>query len=173
MRDIVLIVHNLRSCHNVGSLLRTAEGLGVSMLYLSGYTPFPALIDDPRLPHEAEKTTKQIRKTALGAELTQQWQHTTDIMQLITTLKGLGYTVAGVEQAKDSIALPEFTPPQKIALIVGREVEGLEFEVIAQCDKLLEIPMYGQKESFNVVQAAAMAIYHCRFAGSLTLNRKH
>jgi 23S rRNA (guanosine2251-2'-O)-methyltransferase len=164
MRDIVLIAHNLRSCHNVGSLLRTAEGLGVSIVYLSGYTPYPTLINDTRLPHEAEKTTKQISKTALGAEKTQAWQHATDIATLVTMLKAAGYTIAGVEQAIDSISLPTFRPPEKIALVLGREVEGLENEVIAMCNYLLEIPMYGHKESYNVVQAAAMALYHTRFA---------
>lgn len=164
MRQIVLIAHNLRSCHNIGSLLRTADGLGVTHVYLSGYTPYPLLDTDTRLPHIAAKINKQITKTALGAEHTQAWSHVEDIFDLIATLKADGYLICAVEQSKESIALPSFSPPDKIALLVGREVEGVEAEVLAVCNHTLEIPMFGKKESFNVVQAAAMAIYHCRFA---------
>jgi 23S rRNA (guanosine2251-2'-O)-methyltransferase len=163
MRTIILIAHNLRSCHNVGSLLRTAEGIGVSTVYLSGYTPYPGLVNDTRLPHEAEKTTRQITKTSLGAEKTQPWHHAPDVITLITMLKSAGYRIVGIEQAPQSNSLATFAPTEKVVLVVGREVEGLENEVMAVCDNLVEIPMYGQKESFNVVQAAAMALYHCRF----------
>jgi tRNA G18 (ribose-2'-O)-methylase SpoU len=74
-----------------------------------------------------------------------------------------GYQCMAVEQTATSISLPQFEPPQKIALLLGREVEGVESEVLAACDGALEIPMFGHKESFNVVQAAAMALYHCTF----------
>lgn len=164
MRDIVLIAHNLRSTHNVGSLLRTAEGLGVTRVYLTGYTPYPQTEQDVRLPHLAQKIAKQIHKTALGAELSQPWQQTEDITALIADLKQQGYVIAAVEQTSQAIPLPEFQPPQQIALIVGREVEGLEQEVIDLTQPQLVIPMFGAKESFNVAQAAAMAMYHCRFA---------
>jgi 23S rRNA (guanosine2251-2'-O)-methyltransferase len=163
MRHIVVIAHNLRSTHNIGSLLRTAEGLGVDKVVLSGYTPYPAIVNDTRLPHEAHKLDTQIAKTALGAEKTQAWEHTTDITQAINDLKGQGFTVAALEQTADSIKLPSYKCPERVAIIVGREVEGLEQEVLNLCDVALEIPMFGQKESFNVVQAAAMTMYHCRF----------
>ena len=78
-------------------------------------------------------------------------------------LQAEGYVLAAIEQAENSTSLPAFIPPQKIALLVGREVEGVEPEVLALCSTVLEIPMFGNKESFNVVQAAAMAMYHCRF----------
>jgi 23S rRNA (guanosine2251-2'-O)-methyltransferase len=164
MRKIVLIAHNLRSCHNVGSLLRTAEGLGVELVVLSGYTPYPAVQNDIRLPHEAARITRQIQKTALGAEATQQWVHKHTAFEAIELLQQKGYRVAAVEQDPSSVALPKFLPSEKIALLVGREVDGIEPEVLALCDDIVEIPMYGTKESFNVVQAAAMAMYHCRFA---------
>ena len=163
MRGIILIAHNLRSCHNVGSLLRTAEGLGVSKVILSGYTPHPTHANDRRLPHEAEKITRQIHKTALGAENLVPWEYHHDILPVLAKLKQAGYAVAAVEQTGDSRELPRYHPPQKIALLVGREVEGVEQEVLDACDIALEIPMFGKKESFNVVQAAAMALYHCRF----------
>ncbi len=162
-RQIILIAHNLRSCHNVGSLLRTAEGLGVEQVILSGYTPYPILADDDRLPHIRQKIDKQISKTALGAEQTVDWSYVPDLLPAIGQLQADGWQLAAVEQTSDSIALPGFEPPAKLVLIVGREVEGIEPEVLAAVDISLEIPMNGSKESFNVVQAAAMALYHCRF----------
>jgi tRNA G18 (ribose-2'-O)-methylase SpoU len=163
MRNIVLIAHNLRSCHNVGSLLRTAEGLGVSEVILSGYTPFPQLADDPRLPHLALKIDKQIHKTALGAETQQKWRQRENIEEILEELRSQGFALAAIEQAEKSTRLPGFEVPEKIALLVGREVEGVEPGVLKQMDTILEIPMFGHKESFNVVQAAAMGLYHCRF----------
>jgi len=160
---IILVAHNLRSCHNVGSLLRTAEGLGAELVILSGYTPFPLTKNDRRLPHIAQKLDKQISKTALGAEKSQPWRHFETFEKALAFLRNQGYKLAAVEQASGATALPGFHPPEKMALLVGREVEGVEPEVLAACDRILEIPMFGQKESFNVVQAAAMAMYHCRF----------
>jgi 23S rRNA (guanosine2251-2'-O)-methyltransferase len=164
MRQVVLVAHNLRSAHNVGSLLRTADGLGVKQVYLTGYTPYPKGENDTRLPHLADKINKQISKTALGAEKSEIWQHN-DINETISSLRQQGYTIAALEQSKDSIELPSFHPPDNLAIMVGREVEGLEPELLASSDLILEIPMSGQKESFNVTQAAAMALYHCRYVG--------
>lgn len=163
MRQIVVIAHNLRSCHNVGSLLRTAEGLGIQNVYLTGYTPHPGIPNDNRLPHEVTKINKQISKTALGAETSQPWQYNLSVEEVIKSLKSDGYIIAAVEQSATSLALPRYAVPEKIALLFGREVEGVEPEVLAQCDIHLEIPMFGKKESFNVIQAAAMAMYHSRF----------
>jgi len=163
MRQIVLVVHNLRSCHNVGSLLRTAEGIGVEKVILSGYTPHPAVTGDTRMPHEVTKIEKQIHKTALGAESLVDWEYLPDIFTCIEVYRAEGWRIAAIEQDSGSINLPDFLPAQKIVLIVGREVEGIEPEVLEAVDSCLEISMYGQKESFNVVQAAAMALYHCRF----------
>lgn len=164
MRSIALIAHNIRSTHNVGSLLRTADGLGVQKVYLTGYTPYPQSTHDERLPHIAQKLHQQIHKTALGAEDTLPWEHATDIATVFTQLKNDGYTLAAVEQQESAVSLPTYAAPDKVALVVGREVEGIEPEVLIQCDAVLQIPMFGKKESFNVVQAAAMALYHCRFA---------
>lgn len=161
---MILIAHNLRSCHNVGSLLRTADGLGVEAVYLTGYTPYPVIPNDIRLPHIAAKLTRQIQKTALGAEKTVPWTHYHTVLEPITKLQKDGYIVTAIEQHPLSIPLPEFVPADKVALVIGREVEGIEPEVLALTDSVIEIPMYGQKESFNVIQAAAMAMYHCRFA---------
>ncbi len=162
MRQLVLVAHNLRSTHNVGSLLRTAEGLGVEKVWLTGYTPYPQGKADVRLPHLAAKIDKQIQKTALGAEKIVAWGHT-DIKVALARLHQQGFILAALEQNPKSIKLPDFKPPDRLAIIVGRETEGLELEVLDSSDLILEIPMSGYKESFNVVQAAAMALYHCRF----------
>lgn len=164
MREIVLIAHNLRSTHNVGSLLRTADGLGVAKVFLTGYTPYPTYPGDTRLPHLSRKIHAQIAKTALGAEQSQIWERRDDVIALLDELVSQGFTTAALEQTENSLSLPEYRPPGKVALILGREVEGIEPEVVAACRLVLEIPMFGQKESFNVVQAGAMAVYHCRFA---------
>lgn len=161
-RSIVLIAHNLRSSHNVGSLLRTADGLGCK-LYLTGYTPYPLQTHDSRLPHLAAKTAQQIHKTALGAENSVPWQQADDISEVLQELRHKHYIITALEQAPQAISLPEWQPPDRIALIVGREVEGLEPDLIQAVDQVVEIPMQGQKESFNVTIAAAMALYHARF----------
>jgi tRNA G18 (ribose-2'-O)-methylase SpoU len=160
---IVLIVHDIRSCHNVGSLLRTAEGIGVEHVYLTGYTPYPVAPDDSRLPHVRDKLAKQIHKTALGAEAFVPWSHQEQVVTTIQNLKTEGYQIIALEQTPDSVLLPLFRPHTDIALLVGREVEGIDTKLLALCDAAVEVPMAGRKESFNVVQAAAMALYHCRF----------
>lgn len=160
---MILIAHNLRSCHNVGSILRTADGLGLEKVYLTGYTPYPVgASNDTRLPHLAAKINRQISKTALGAEKALAWQHETDIEGVLELLKNQGYAVAALEQAANSISLPSYQPPDKIALIVGREVEGIEPDILKACDQILEIPMAGHKESFNVAVASAIGLYHLR-----------
>lgn len=169
MRSIVLIAHDIRSTHNVGSLLRTAEGLGVQHLYFTGYTPYPLAANDTRLPHISAKLTGQIHKTALGAETLVPWSHTEDVRECIAQLKKEGFCVAALEQTAKSIPLPDFQPPDKLALLLGREVEGIDADILKLCDQGLEIPMFGHKESFNVVQATAMALYHCRFTDSAAL----
>jgi 23S rRNA (guanosine2251-2'-O)-methyltransferase len=163
MRQIILVAHNLRSTHNVGSLLRTAEGLGVQKVILSGYTPHPMHENDRRLPHEAGKISQQIKKTALGAEDSVKWEYHAEILPVLAKLKKDGYAIVALEQTETSHMLHKYHPPHKIVLVVGREVEGVEPEVLSVCDAAVEIPMFGKKESFNVVQAAAMALYQSRF----------
>ncbi len=162
-REIILIVHNIRSTHNVGSLLRTADGLNLSHVYLTGYTPYPKSPHDLRLPHLAQKIDRQISKTALGAEKSVPWSYVEKIEQLIELLKNKGYMVAALEQTDTAESLGDFKPPDKIALLLGNEVEGIDTKTLELVDKHLEIPMLGKKESFNVAAAAAMALYRLRF----------
>lgn len=162
-REVVVIAHNLRSCHNVGSLLRTAEGLGLSKVYLTGYTPYPAEENDTRMPHISKKISAKISKTALGSQQMVSWEHVEDIAEAVANLKTAGYTVVALEQGPNALPLPDYAVPMKIAAILGREVEGIESEILELADHCIHIPMLGQKESYNVVQAAAMALYHFRF----------
>ena len=163
MRQVVLIAHNIRSCQNVGSLLRTAEGLAVQSVYLTGYTPYPNAPNDERLPHLAQKNDDQIHKSALGAEQMISWKHSSDIEPILDELRTDDFIIVALEQQADAVSLPNFQPAQKMALIVGREVEGIEAEILAQCDTVVQIPMLGRKESYNVAAAAAMALYHLTF----------
>lgn len=157
MPEIIVIAHNIRSTHNVGAIFRTCEGFGVKKLILSGYTPYPQISDDPRLPHIAEKLTSQIHKTALGAEQILPFHH--EEIPNFAQLRADDYTIVGLEQDKRSVLLPDFQSPEKIALLLGEEVAGITVEMRHQCDKLIEIPMHGQKESYNVSVATGIALY--------------
>lgn len=162
MQHLVLIVHDIRSAHNVGSILRTADGLGVDHVYLTGFTPYPATAEDARLPHIAAKMTRAIHKTALGAEVTTKWSHETDIYALLNDLRGAGFNLIALEQSPNSISLNDFKPPVQSCLILGREVEGIAKDLLDLVDTVIEIPMHGAKESLNVAQAAAIALYQIK-----------
>lgn len=157
MREIIVIAHNIRSTHNIGAIFRTCEGFGVSKIIISGYSPYPKLLNDSRLPHIAEKLHDQIHKTALGAEtmVSFEYQEFPDI----ESLKNTGYTIVGLEQNERSVMLNNYKVPEKVVLLLGEEVHGITNDMIDQCDDLIEIPMVGQKESFNVSVATGIALY--------------
>jgi 23S rRNA (guanosine2251-2'-O)-methyltransferase len=157
MTEIIVIAHNIRSTHNVGSIFRTAEGFGVEKIILSGYTPYPKLDHDTRLPHISEKLTSQIHKTALGAEEMVPFEYTEQIQ--LNLLKEDGFRVVALEQNNRSITLADYKTPEKVALLIGEEVHGITEELLAQCDDIIEIPMVGKKESFNVSVATGIALY--------------
>ena len=159
MPEITLILHNIRSAHNVGSIFRTAEGFGVARIICSGYTPYPAFDGDTRLPHLAQKITQQIHKTALGAEAMVPFEYVHDIDSKIAELAQNGVPLYALEQTPSSISLKTFTPPARFALVLGEEVHGVSPEILAQCRSAFEIPMRGQKESFNVSVATGIALY--------------
>jgi tRNA G18 (ribose-2'-O)-methylase SpoU len=143
---LVLIAHNIRSAENVGSLFRTADALGVAKIILAGYTPG---INHPK-----------VKKTALGAELTVQSEQQTDISQVMDNLKREGYHIIGLELDKRAIPLDEFKPPSnKIALLLGNEVQGIPAHLRDACNTLIFIPMQGTKESLNVTIATAITAY--------------
>lgn len=158
MPEIIVVAHNIRSTHNVGAIFRTADGFGISKIILSGYTPYPRLATgDTRLPHIAEKLHSQIHKTALGAEdiVNFEYQESPDIAML----KENGYRIVGLEQADRSILISKYPIPEKLALVIGEEVHGIPSELLEQCDDIIEIPMAGLKESFNVSVATGIALY--------------
>ncbi len=155
--EIIVIAHNIRSTHNVGSIFRTCEGFGVKKLLLTGYTPYPKTLNDTRLPHIIVKLCKDIQKSALGAEHLIPFEHQ-DVPDL-DLLRSKGFTIVGLEQDEHSVALSDFVPPKKIALLIGEEVNGIPQVLRKECQTLVEIPMKGQKESFNVSVATGIALY--------------
>lgn len=161
--ELILVLNNIRSCYNVGAILRTAEGFGVQQVILSGYTP---RIHDMRLlPHLREKLDHEIHKTALGAEDLVKTEVAEDLPALLKGLQRQDYKIVGLENNIDrdvcQINSPELHERlgDKVVLILGEEVEGISPDLYDSIDLFVEIPMKGQKESFNVSVAAGIAIY--------------
>ncbi|MEK7149418.1 MAG: RNA methyltransferase [Patescibacteria group bacterium] len=152
---MIVILHNIRSLHNVGSIFRTADAAGVEKIYLCGITPKP--ID------ELGRQREQLTKVSLGAEKYIKWEYVKSTNPLISKLKKEGYKIFAIEQNKKSIAyysLKAISYKPKVALVVGNEVKGLPKSVLNKADKILEIPMYGKKESLNVAVAFGIVAFH-------------
>ena len=162
--EIVLVVHNIRSAYNVGAILRTAEGFGVSQVVLSGYTP--KVHDASMLPHLREKLDREIHKTALGAEDMLDIYSCDDIISKISDLKKQGWQIVGLENnisgmpiySLGSVELSEILS-DKVVLILGEEVGGIDYSLHDIIDLFVEIPMKGRKESFNVSVATGVALW--------------
>lgn len=164
--QISLVAHDIRSTHNVGAFFRTCDGLGIQKLYISGYTPYPKFEGDTRLPHFADKITRQIHKTALGAESTIEFEHYETLAQVLTKLKSENTVLIALEQFINSMTPSDCAKKLKkdyanrpVALIVGNEIHGVSDDVLSQMDMIMEIPMHGTKESLNVSVATAIALY--------------
>jgi 23S rRNA (guanosine2251-2'-O)-methyltransferase len=149
----VLVLHNIRSAHNVGSMFRTADGAGVERIILSGYTP------GPLGPHKKEK--QQFVKVSLGAEKSVPHIRTENLAEALEQLRTEGYTIIAIELNEKSQSIFEYAPQagEKLAIIVGNEVEGVEQEALAVADHTLHIPMHGMKESLNVSVACGIALF--------------
>ncbi|MBP9760222.1 MAG: TrmH family RNA methyltransferase [Candidatus Pacebacteria bacterium] len=147
-----VILHNIRSTHNVGAMLRTADGAGAHKVYLCGCTPTPV--------DRFGRKRKDITKTSLGAEDMVSWEHVEEVLPLIAKLKTEGVRVVAVEQCAWSVRYTTLTLDQPTALVFGEEVYGIPDEVLRACDLVAEIPMHGKKESLNVSVAAGIALYH-------------
>lgn len=140
---VTAILHNIRSIHNVGSIFRTADGVGVEKLFLTGHTPTP--ID--RFGRKRQKFSK----VALGAEETVEWNAADDIDDVIQEYKDNQVSVIACEPTTDAINVCEFQPDtDDICLVFGNEVDGLEETVIDRCHQIVQIPMQGKKSSLNV-----------------------
>lgn len=146
-----LILHNIRSTHNVGSIFRTADAVGATKIYLTGYTPAP--LDRFGRPR------KDIAKVALGAQMSVLWEHFPNIKTLLKKFKEEKIEIIALEQAENSIDYKTFKPRNSLALILGNEVGGIEKSILKLCDKVIEIPMSGEKESLNVSVSAGIALF--------------
>ena len=144
---LVVVLDNVRSLHNVGSVFRTGDAFLIEAIYLCGITSTP--------PHP------EIHKTALGAEDTVRWTYFEDTCQAVEQLKADGYTVFAVEQVEGSILLPNLSlkANQQIAVVFGNEVKGVQQKVIDLCDGCIEIPQFGTKHSLNVSVTAGIIIW--------------
>lgn len=149
-RDIVILAHNIRSIWNVGAIFRTADAFGITKIFLTGYTASPP--------------SKEITKTALGAESWIPWEVHKDPFAVLEQLKVDGYTIVSLEKSADSIALSEYIVPNKVVLILGHEILGVSTQLQVISDAIVHIPMLGQKESLNVSVACGIALYALRFS---------
>ena len=155
--NFIAVLDNIRSLHNVGSIFRTADGAGIKKIYLCGITPAPV--------DSFGKQRQQLTKTSLGAEKSVEWDVSTRsaraTIKLLERLKKDGYKILAVEQSKKSIPYYKFSSRSpKLCLVVGNEVNGLPPSVLKLADKILEIPMLGEKESLNVSVAFGIVAYH-------------
>lgn len=144
---LVVVLDNVRSMHNIGSVFRTADGFAIEGVYLCGITAQP--------PH------REIEKTALGATQSVSWQHFGTTLEAVAALRNDGYKIIAIEQAKNSTMLNTFIPSisEKYALIFGNEVNGVSDEVMDQIDECIEIPQFGTKHSFNIVISAGIVLW--------------
>ncbi len=144
---IILVLDNIRSLNNIGSVFRTADAFLVQKIYLCGITATP--------PH------KDIRKTALGATDSVDWEYRKDTLELVAELKEMGVTTIAVEQAEDALMLNDFNPTEDgvLALIFGNEVKGVSQEVVSATDVVLEIPQFGTKHSLNISVSTGVVVW--------------
>lgn len=150
-KEIAVLLHNVRSAHNVGSVFRTAEAAGATRIYLSGYTPQPA--------DRFGRVRKDIAKTALGAETLVPWEYAKSINAKIMKLKSAGWDIIGVEQDARARDYRSFKLRKPTIFAFGNELRGLSSELRKRCDTLIEIPMRGKKESLNVSVAAGIILF--------------
>lgn len=145
---IEIVLDNIRSAHNVGSVFRSADSFKADKVWLCGICATPP--------------SAEIHKSALGAEFSVEWGYEKDTLSLVKRLKEEGYTVLSVEQTVNSVMLDKFKPEtgRKYALVFGNEVDGVQQEVVDASDGVLEIPQYGTKHSLNIAVSAGIVLWH-------------
>lgn len=151
MKTAAILLHDIRSTHNVGSMFRTADALGIRKIYISGYTPAPT--------DKYGRHRKDIAKVALGAEKTIPWEYLEDPASTIKKLKKEKYQIIGIEQSEKSVDYKKAKIRYPALFIVGNEVGGMEKNMLSLCDIVAEIPMRGEKESLNVSVAFGVALF--------------
>ena len=151
--EVVVVLHNIRSTHNVGSIFRTSDAAGVSKIYLTGYTPTPL--------DRFGRVRADIHKTALGAEESLVWEQVKRVGPLLKRLKRQGFFCIAVEQADGAVDYKKITRPKDhpCVIIFGNEVRGISPSILKMCDVVAEIPMHGKKESLNVSVSAGIALF--------------
>ena len=144
---LVVVLDNIRSCNNIGSFFRTSDALLVQTIYLCGITATPP--------------NAEIHKTALDAEKTVEWQYFAETEEAVRKLQAEGFKVFAIEQVENSIKLPDFKPfpNEKLAVVFGNEVKGVQQKVVNICNGSIEIPQYGTKHSFNVSVSAGIVLW--------------
>ena len=142
---VIIVLENIRSMYNVGSVFRTADAFLIEGIFISGYTAKP-----PR---------KEIDKTALGATETVNWKYFSTSGQALDELKKNGFKLFAIEQVEKSISLEKFNDPDKVAFIFGNEVSGVDEETILMCDGCIEIPQFGMKHSLNISVAVGIVLW--------------
>ena len=158
-KKLFLVLHDIRSAYNVGAIFRTADGAGVSKIYLSGYTPCPP---DKNKLHKTQ-ADKMIEKTALGAEKNIPWEKCENLENLLQKFKKEKISIIALEKTKNSTNIKKFKVFFPAVLILGNEVSGVAESILKKCDAIVEIPMCGKKESLNVSVAAGIAMYDLLF----------
>lgn len=143
--ELVLVLDNIRSLHNVGSMFRTADGFGVKKMHLCGITGTPE--------------QHGLQKVALGAEKAVPWEKSGPTWRVVERLKKEGYAAVGLERCVGAIPIARYRAPEKLALVVGNEVRGLTPALRERLDAVVELPMEGVKESYNVAVACGIALY--------------
>jgi 23S rRNA (guanosine2251-2'-O)-methyltransferase len=144
---MAVVLDNVRSSNNIGSIFRTCDAFLVKKIYLCGIC--------------AQPPDREIHKTALGAEISMDWEYFNTTQEAVLHLKNEGYTIVAVEQVFGSTSLSDYLPEvnEKIALIFGNEVKGVQQEVVFLCDKTIEIPQFGTKHSFNIAVSAGIVMW--------------
>ncbi len=150
-KQVEILLHDIRSTHNVGSIFRTCDALGISKIYISGYTPTPT--------DKFDRARKDIAKVALGAEKSIPWEYVKSPLALIKKLKKNKYSIIALEQSKDSIDYKKIKIEKPMLFVVGNEVTGIDSKILSLADNIVEIPMKGKKESLNVSVAFGVALF--------------
>ncbi|KAF0130988.1 MAG: tRNA/rRNA methyltransferase [Bacteroidetes bacterium] len=144
---VIAVLDDIRSLNNIGSFFRSSDAFSIEALFLCGITACP--------PH------REIQKTALGATETVRWEYFSTVSEALSKLKNEGFTIVCIEQTSESIALWDFKPSLKTAVIFGNEVDGVSEEAVKLCDFAVEIPQSGTKHSLNVAVCGGIVLWHC------------